>query len=646
MEANNTPSSFISLREAQKLQRTRDEDDLKALTDKFSTIDWDHRETLEAIAAIVQQAQPPASGLPAAPPTTDPAVTDLAAKFADLEKKHCQAQVEIQELQAARSRWSDLEEKLSQAQEAIVELQNSREKSSDEYEKTTEICRALMSKQNELEKDKSALAAENAQLKEKVTALQEDFVEMRNAMSSKASNVDLMEAKASSQSTAIGSGNAQERIGALSSMMNELKTRVIAAETNLEMVDDKAMRVESNFASIRDTVSKVSTELSSIQSSVSKVEGCVATIEGTMARADTSLAAVQGRISTVENELSTILEHTENLDFKTLDDIGDQWMMHNIGESVPIMKQKLECLEKDIVQMQQIPDQPHKLNKHRQDMEHMPRSMKEPGLWLVQEPTPPVPDDDLKKQIIELQQKSLMIEQLHGSVASAWQAIKSIRGNFQELHRHTENSMKNQAGACGDMIDDVTRRVVELESARRGFITMMDDLTPRVAKLEITAIEPNASCEDVKTKLAAVEQKLAALPNMEVGASAQRDIQLLNQKIKTMDVHLDDGDKRLDAVTLAIEALNDQLSHITTRHLFDLIVKHVDQNHHRYGSRISSLETKLASTQNAVDQANNTLQRLQEVHITRMVDTKRSASPAIQQAESNAKRMRLASNVQ
>lgn len=674
MEANHTSAGSVSLREAQRMQRTRDEEELKALTERYSTIDKDHRESLEAIAAIVQRGQLSASGLSATPSTTDPAVAELAAKFADLEKKHRMAQDEIQKLQTARSQWFDLEEKLSQAQGAIVDLQTSREKSVEEYEKTTEVCRALMSKQNELEKEKSALAEENAELKERVAALQEDFVEMRNAMSSKASNVDLVEAKAPAESSTTGSGNAQQNIEALSVMMEELKTRVTTAETSLETLDCKATRVDGNFACVQDTVSKVSTELSSIQCSVSKVEGCATTIEGTISRVDTELAALQGtmsrvdsslaavqdRMSAVESELSTILEHTENLDFKTLDDMGDQWMTHNIGESVPIMKQKLEDLENNLAQMQKIPP---KLKQNRPDIECMSKGLNEHGLWLVQEPTPPVPDDDLKRQITELQQKSQMVDdlkkqmielqqkgqmsaQLQVTVASTGQQIKGIQENFQKLHKYTEDSMSKQAGLFGEMIDEVSGRVTELEGAHRGTVTMVHGLTPRVTKLETTANEPNASfCEDVQTKLAAVERKLAGLPNTEARASAQQDIQLLTQKIKTIEVRLDDGRNRLDAVNLGIENLNDQLKNITTRHLFDLIVKHVDHNHHRYGSRISSLETKLASTQNVVDRANETLQRLHEAHASRKLDTKRSASPAAQSAENQAKRMRIASNV-
>ncbi|KAK6829386.1 hypothetical protein PG987_009970 [Apiospora arundinis] len=458
----------------------------------------------------------------------------LATRTAGLEKRLTLAQKEIKVLDSARI----------EAEEKIKELQSSRDEALNTIQevgqKNVASTAELLSSHVALEAQIRQLQSSDEQLRAEVTALEDSVSKVSRKATQREANVD--------------------------SMITAIRT-AISTKASAPNVEDAKDEYCTDLAELKKQIQKHKDQLDALNSAKPPYFHIDDMHE--------KLQAVIGEIATVtqiRQDLNAVLCSTGKLerrfgglDADTVIEMLDVWEGSRIASEFP---------------------------KHNSDIEHLQNEVKKlqrQGGRLIQEPTPPVPDDSLRKEITSLQhgdrKKREEIDQLRNT----------MKGNMNKLVDHVQALLRTQVEETAKRLDNLDGRMEQVES--RNDRCSNEQASQAGNQAQAQNHTGSITNDQLDTRFKAVEDRLPLL----VAEHVRKEVtEPCNTRLEGFRHELVDQTGRLERLSLEVGVVSTQLSNIWTKPLWDQICRLVDQNYTAYGPRIEAQRMKLAQVEEKV----------------------------------------------
>lgn len=458
----------------------------------------------------------------------------LATRTAGLEKRLTLAQKEIKVLDSARI----------EAEEKIKELQSSRDEALNTIQvvgqKNVGSTAELLSSHVALEAQIRQLQSSDEQLRAEVTALEDSVSKVSRKATQREANVDSMiTAIRTAISTKASAPNVEDTKDEYCTDLAELKKQIQKHKDQLDAlnsakppyfhIDDMHEKLQALIGEIA-TVTQIRQDLNAVLCSMGKLE-----------------------------------RRFGGLDADTVIEMLDVWEGSRIASEFP---------------------------KHNSDIEHLQNEMKKlqrQGDRLVQEPTPPVPDDSLRKEITSLQhgdrKKREEIDQLRNT----------MKGNMNKLVDHVQALLRTQMEETAKRLDNLDGRMEQVES--RNDRCSNEQASQAGSQAQAQNHTGSITNDQLDTRFKAVEDRLPLL----VAEHVRKEVtEPCNTRLEGFRHELVDQTGRLERLSLEVGVVSTQLSNIWTKPLWDQICRLVDQNYTAYGPRIEAQRMKLAQVEEKV----------------------------------------------
>ncbi|KAK8863377.1 hypothetical protein PGQ11_009612 [Apiospora arundinis] len=533
-----------SVLDCQQRMKDRDLKEWKDIDKRFRAFDEQYAEYTETIATTIYNAtkQPDVSSTQSLDPS---AMADLEkkmeekmdAKVSALEKRMADKLDAMEESQLTKV--ASLEKALAQSRTKITVLESSRNVAAEEVkglqfslnealkkivtveEKNGASAAKLLSNCSALETQQLQLQSDNNQVHDEIFALKNSFSEREGKVDDDLATIrTVISTKASTDALDVVYNEHSEEITQLQKRGTEQEKQLVALKST----------------------TNTPPSLASIQNEQRTLTDEIATIEEL--RKD--MAALQQSTAPMERQF-------QSLDFGAL-----QNFLNECEESGTLFK--LPQLENDI-----------------EYLRHEIKKLKGQGGRLVQEPTPPVPDDGLRKDISFLQdgdrQKTEELKDLRSK----------MKTNMEKLVTHVNNTMMKQMVPIVTNLDDLAAKIKELES-NPG----MQNAPAAAQAPDLTGYMTTAQFDG---RINVMKQELPALVSQLVQREATTPLQTQIQGIHNglVDVH-----GRTERMSLEVGSLNSQFQNIWSKPLWDQICAVVDQNYSMYRPMIDANARKLA----------------------------------------------------
>ncbi|KAK8007277.1 cytochrome P450- family 7- subfamily B (oxysterol 7-alpha-hydroxylase) [Apiospora arundinis] len=457
----------------------------------------------------------------------------LVTRTAGLEKRLTLAQKEIKVLDSARI----------EAEEKIKELQSGRDEAlstiQEVGQKTVASTAELLSSHVALEAQIRQLQSSDKQLRAEITALED--------------SVSKVSRKATQHEADVNSMTAATRTA--------ISTK--ASSSNLENAKDK---YSTDLAELKKQVKKHKDQLDALNSTKppyfpidtrEKLQALISEVE-TVTQIRHDLNAVLQSTGKLERRLG-------GLDTYMVMEMLDVWEGSRIASEFP---------------------------KHNSDIEHLQNEVKKlqrQGDRLVQEPTIPVPDDSLRKEITSLQhgdrKKREEIDQLRNT----------MKGNMNKLVGHVQALLRTQMEETAKRLDNLDGRMKQVESRNDLCSNEQDSLAWNQAQAQNHT--SSITYDQFDTRIKAVEDGLPLLVAEHVGKEVTEPF---NTRLEAFRHELVDQTSRLERLSLEVGVVSTQLSNVWTKPLWDQICRLADQNYTAYGPKIEAQRIKLAQVEEKV----------------------------------------------
>ncbi|KAK8129398.1 hypothetical protein PG999_001778 [Apiospora kogelbergensis] len=552
-----------SMLEIQHKLKDHDMKEWYEIDKRFRSFDEPYGEYLEAIATAIHSA------------TTQPETSNInPSAMADMEKK---ADEKLEKSVAAlEKRMSDkFDAQLAALEKDMAERLSTKTVTLQKDLSTTRSeLRALKTARTSADKKLTGLESSIGSALQAIDVVKEDnsasaskFLSQCAALEGQHTQLRSANSKVEDEINALNkfSQEATRRIGEVDSAIAAIGTTITtkAATSYLEGVKDEhsgeideLKRLTKNHGdqlasltvSLKSTTNSVanpSISLDSIKDQLRVLTDQVADHE--QLRKD--LEAVQLRTGKMERQFDGI----------NIDEFLDEWSELGIKTKLPELDNDIEYLR-------------HELNKLKG----------QGGRIVVQEPTPPVPDDGLRKDISYLQegdrQKTEELKVLRERLANN---NKKILGFVQQL-------LTQQMEPIVKSLDDLNTRFEQL---------------PPVANQEqdLTGL---MTTEQFDTRIAAIRQEL---PSTIADLVKRQATEPCVAQIQELRNEFNDIRGRVERLSMEVNNVNDQFQHLWTKPLWDQICARVDQSYSMFGPRIDAnmrrlthLEEKVMSLTNQV----------------------------------------------
>ncbi|KAK8086248.1 hypothetical protein PG994_001222 [Apiospora phragmitis] len=458
---------------------------------------------------------------------------DLCIKTAGLEEDLAKAQKEIEKLKSARTQAEEnvkeLHSNLCKALKTITEID---QKTGASAAKLLSSCAALEVRQNQLQDDNGKVQNEVTALKGRVSKVSQEATRREAEVDKKMATIR------TTCSTKASTSNLDDVKSETSADLTELKRQAKIHEDQLVALN--SAKPPPFLVDVNDKLKTLVSEVAAIQHLRKDVD------------------AVQRHTATLESRL-------RSLDIPALLNMLEEWLSSGIAQKVP---------------------------RHDNDIEHLRQEinkLKGQGGRLVQEPTPPVPDDGLRTEMRkEIQdgnrQKTEEINQLR----------KTLKTNMDKLFAWVKDLLEKQGRQFAVRLDDLEARTETLESN--------SNRSPEVQnpQAENQAQNQTGVMTDVQfdARIQAMKDELPSL----LAEQVTKDVAVLcNAQLEGFRRELADYRGRVERTSFELSVVNNQLSHINTKPMWDQVCGQVDQNYSMFGPRIDvnvkklkQLEEKLA----------------------------------------------------
>ncbi|KAK8037145.1 hypothetical protein PG991_001459 [Apiospora marii] len=616
----NDNSSFF---EAQQRLKEHDKKEWDALNKRFHDFDEAYADYVESIAAAIYYASMP--NAPSTQPLDSSALTAFEKKtdekfdaaIASLEKKMEEkfdakvAALEKKMDESLSSKTAGLEKDLSRAQKEIVQLKTARKQAEEKaQELQSNLDEALKMVENidqktgasaaELLSGHAALEARQEQLHDAHGKIQEEVTTLTERISD-------------------ADGKIQEEVSALTERVSKVSRETTGREAEVDSTIATirtAISTKASTSDLEDVKDEHSTDLADLKRQAKEHEDQLTALS--TAKASPFLAGINEKLKTLVAEVSVIKQlrddiqtalyrtgklegQVRNMDPEALLKIVDEW------ESCAITL-KLPKLEDDL-----------------QHLRHETDKLKGQSGRLVQEPTPPVPDDGLREEMRkEIQdsnrQKAEEIAQLQNK----------MQANSLKLLNMVKTLLSQQGESTAKLLDSLSARTDKLESKNDRNIDTQNIETELQAQNRAGLM----TTAQFDTRIQNMKDELSSL----LAEQVNRDVKVpCDALLEGFRHQLADHNGRVERLSLEVGVINTQFSNVWTQPLWDQICLQVDQNYSAFGPRIDRNAKKLTALEDKV-----------ALLVDRVVPAppKRPASPAGRPISSEAasKRQRLGDN--
>lgn len=456
----------------------------------------------------------------------------LSTKTAGLAKDLSRAQKEIVQLKSARK----------QAEEKAQELQSNLDealKMVEEIDQKTGASTAkILSGHAVLENQQNQLSDANDSIQEEITVLTERVSKVSREATGREAEVD----------SAIATIRTAISIKASTSNLEDVKD-----EHSADLNDLKRQAKEHKDQLAALSTAKTSPFLDGINEKLETLVGEVAAMEH------------------LRNDLQTVLQRTgrlesqfQSIDIETLTTIIDEWEGCAITMKLPKLEDNVEYL-----------------------MRETDKQKGQSGR-LVQEPTPPVPDEGLREEMRkEIQesnrQKAEEIAQLQSKMQT----------NSKKLLGMVQNLLQQQGDATATLLDSLTARTEKLESKNDGSLVPQNSEAQLQAQNRadlMTTAQFNVAIQGMKDELSSL-----------LAEQVNRDVKIpFHGLLEGFRHQLADNNGRVERLSLEVGVINSQFSHVWTKPLWDQICLQVDQNYSAFGPRIEANARRLAALEDKI----------------------------------------------
>lgn len=577
-----------SLFEAQQRLKEHDRKEWDAINKRYKDFDEPYAEYLENIAAAIYSASMPTStNAPSTPPLDSSALTAFEKKMeekfvtttASLEKQMEEkfdakvAALERKMDESLITKTASLEKDLSRAQKEIVQLKTARmqaeekaqelQSNLDEALKTVEkidqktgaSAAKLFSGHAALEARQEQLQDANSEIREEVTALTQRISDANGTIQEEVTALMEQVSKVSREAA----GREAEVDSAIATIRTAISTK--ASTSNLEDVKDEH---SADLADLKRQAKEHGDQLTAL--STAKTSPFLATINDklkTLVAEDAAIDRLRIDIQTVLHRTGKLEGQVRSMDLVALLKIVDEWEECAITMKLPKLEDDVERL------------------RHETD------KLKGQSGRLVQEPTPPVPDDGLREE---------MRKEIQDSNRQKAEEIAQLRSKMQANSHKLLNMVKTLLGQQGEstakLLDDLAARTEKLESKNN------DTLHTQNTEAELQAQKhAELMTVQVDTQIQIMKDELSSL----FAEQLNRDVKAPYDALLDGFRHqLADHNGRVERLSLEVGVINSQFSHVWTRPLWDQICLQVDQNYSAFGPRIDNNARKLTALEDKV----------------------------------------------
>ncbi|KAK8134582.1 hypothetical protein PG984_006594 [Apiospora sp. TS-2023a] len=607
LDRGNRNDNFSVIESLQRLKE-HDKKDWEVIDKRYKAFDETYAEYLETIAAVIfsvtMQATPnsastqtlDSSALAAFEKKTDEKFdTTVAALEKKMEEKFNAkvAALEKKMDESIATKTAGLEKDLSRAQKAIEQLKSARTQAEEKAQELQCNLDKALKTVEEIDQKSGASAAEilsgHAALKVQQNQLQETNGKIQEEVTVLTDRVS----KVSREAT----GREAEVDSAIATIRTAISTK--ASTSNLEDVKDEHSADLDDLKRQAKEHEDQLTALSTARTSPFLV-GINEKLE-TLVDEVSAMEQLRNDVQAVLHRTAKLEDDVRDIDITAIIKIVDEWEEYAITLKIPQLEDNVEHL------------------RHETD------KLKGQSGRLVQEPTPPVPDDGLREEMRkEIQdsnrQKAEEMAQLRAT----------FKSNSEKLVAFVQNLLQKQGVSTAELLDNLTARTEKLESKN----DRNSDTRNSEAELQAQNRDGLMTTVQFDARIQALKDELYSL----LAEQVNRDVKIpCHAQLDGFRHQLNDHNGRVERLSLEVGVMNTQFSHVWTKPLWDQISLHVDQNYSAFGPRIENNARKLAAVEEKI-----------ALLLDRVAPAppKRPASPAGRPASSEgaSKRQRLDNN--